>query len=95
MIKRKRRSIKKYLRLIFISLFRDLNNLIKYGLYSPRFAERIWVDPGECNYSFSKNHFTRNDSGKIIKYWPKDKIISILDMKKIKSCFDHFVHEKK
>ena len=79
---------------------RDISNKFKYGYLAPVYAERIWVNPSDCNLFISHKFFKdfngvtdiRGSSGKVIDYSLLLKqAIAVTKVIRIKFCFDHWV----
>ncbi len=79
---------------------RDLYNITKYGWAAPRFAERIWVNPCNCNMFIPGDIIreacgmhARAASGMVLSSsWPFEQAIQITDNPKIKYSIDHWVN---
>lgn len=81
----------------------DIRNIFKYGFESPRYAERIWVNPKTITRALTIESVTkltglehhRKASGRVVeKNWPSEasgSIISIYDLPEVKFCVDHWV----
>ena len=78
----------------------DFKNKIRYGPAAPKFAERIWVDPKQCNrylpHNLTKKLFgksKRKVSGKVIESrWPLEQAKPIFNLPKVKFCIEHWTH---
>lgn len=73
---------------------RDIGNIIQYGSFAPKFAERIWIDPKKCKKSLHKipGWSGRRCSGRIINSpWPHEhaELISV-ESKKFQCCIEHW-----
>jgi len=85
--------LKYYLR----SLFRNSYNLVYYGVDSPRYGERIFIDPFGCTKFLSpvnvKSYFggVRHASGKVFSSWPSQFIQSLDDNPVLRYSRKHFL----
>lgn len=76
----------------------DIRNKIKYGKAAPIFAERLWINPFDCQEALEGKHILsgvnyRKNSGLVIEYqWPSSKAIPIKEVNKINFCIDHWVN---
>lgn len=82
---------KEYVR-IARSLLYELKNRALYGAASPRFAERVWINPSDCNLYIG--NLGRSHSGAIYDgAWPPSprcQVASVYDLVKIKACYAHW-----
>ena len=78
---------------LFVALKINLLNIVKYGRSSPRFGERLWVDPRQIKYFITKEikkeylANPRYESGKVLD---GDWDLKAPPMKMHQSCFNHF-----
>ena len=79
--------------------YRDFKNIIRYGIYAPRYAERIWINPLDCHNAISTeakyvyDFWTRRESAMILHTWPDidhNHIVPLMERESIKSSFDHW-----
>ena len=83
-------------------IFRNINNIVKYGPAAPKFEERIWVNPCKINTYFKASSVKtlcgvahiREVSGKVIEAnWPFDEAIPIIELFTLKTAIQHWVYE--
>lgn len=78
---------------IFKKLVYEKCNQVKYGLDSPRYAERIWINPEKC--LLGVDGLDRRVSGQVfLGDWPpggSDKIFPVEDLLKIRCCYEHWL----
>ena len=70
----------------------DLGNKIKYGPNAPLYAERIWINPSDCQFRLTG---LSNYSGKVVKKWPPKKynrITAVAASYRITSCKKRWVY---
>lgn len=85
-----------------VFLFQDIKNMIRYGPSAPKFADRIWLTPGNKTM-FLTAASTRKFLGmsnqevsvKVIEFtWPVKKAIPVYKLTKIKMCIEHWRNGK-
>lgn len=93
MIKEVRRKIY----LFRYAYLRDIKNKLLYGPQAPKTAELIWVNSNDCNYAFlgKDNHYDpRKYSGRVITETFLNNQINILELPKIKYCYERWINGK-
>lgn len=72
-------------------------NRLKFGRQAPRYAERVWIDPGQCkryieaaDLSRRRGTGVRQLSGRVVKTWPSDLEQSFSDHPKLTYCWKHW-----
>lgn len=79
----------------FNYFYYDIINKYKYGPDAPIFAERIWINPADCMMAIDKSieKWGRGMSGRVIESpWPQ-QICPIMEVEKIRACFEHWVDD--
>jgi hypothetical protein len=85
-------TFKRIAKVRFTAAYRDMNNRIKYGPTAPLFAERLFIRPSSCERAFS-GWYDNAYSGEVIEFdWPFSRVTNIIEVPKIKFCFDHWVN---
>lgn len=86
-------TIKYQLRAFWIDVF----NRFRFGSQAPRYAERIWVNPAQCQYYIEAAdlaaHFgssVRQLSGRVVADWPSSLEQSFDKHPKLTYCWSHW-----
>ncbi|WP_323751845.1 hypothetical protein [Marinobacter sp.] len=75
----------------------DTLNRLRYGASAPRYAERVWIDPGSCSRYIEAADLAskmgtgaRQLSGRIVKHWPTDLEQPFDCHPKLSYCWAHW-----
>ena len=85
------KRIERYVRYTCRAFPRDVLNKVLYGPEAPLYAERIWVNPRNCEACLGG--MGDSYSGKVVTGgWPPPRARQreIMQVKKIRSCVDHW-----
>ena len=91
MIGQRLKRIERYVRYTCRAFPRDVLNKVLYGPEAPLYAERIWVNPRNCEACLGS--MGDSYSGKVVTGgWPPPRARQreIMQVKKIRSCIDHW-----
>ncbi len=75
-----------------IYLFRDACNRIMHGPDAPRFAERLWIDVGDCRKRMTRMGRKDEISALVVSgRWPFENSMPVMDNGIIRNCVQHWV----